>query len=488
MRGTIGIILLLLLIMSTAAVLLSPKVSKDGKIPLVWVSASVPDREEQVRVFNELHPEYRLSIDPGNTGITKIIVQCSANMGGDIIDFVSESNIQTFTEAGILMDLTPHADKMGFGLDTLADSVKPLVLAKELDENGNIVERQITYPLNVFHTYIIYNKNIFDQYGIPYPPEDLTWDEYIELAKKLTIMDEDSRVPRIFGAMGADYNTILWGMGGRVMNDDGTRCELDSDVAVKAMVFYHDLHFKNKVEPLPLVRSGITSAQGGNASDYNLLGNGQLAMAWGARWYLMMLRPYVRQQRELKERWMKENPGKKYTGPEPIRFGACMVPRFKGAPRFTRTGGRTAGINSKSQHRLEALEFLRYAAGKEYNMSMCEIADCKPPNKAYYKPELLYSKEFPEEKEVHDMCLKTIPYGRVTPRSPFVNNSVIDRIMNKTLQAVKIGENLTEEDIRVLCKSTADQINAEIKRNIERNPQLKKFYDKVVEQGGEPML
>ena len=473
--------------MSTAAILLIPPDDHDGKIPLVWVSTTFPEREEQVELFNHMYPEYKLSIDHGNRGVTKILVQCSANMGGDIIDFVTENNIQTYNDAGILMDMTEHAKKMGFGLDTLSESIKPLVIVKELDRNGNIIEKQVSYPLNVHHIFIIYNKDIFDQYAIPYPPVDLSWDEYISLSQKLTITNDSSRVPRIFGSMGADFKTILWQMGGCVMNNDGTRCELDSDNAIRAMIFYHDLHFKHNVEPLPLIKSGIVSSQGGNNSNFNLLGNGQLAMSWSSRWHLMMLRPFIRQQREIQSNWEASNPGKKYTGIKPIRIGACLVPRFKDGHRFTSAGGRTAGINIKSPNRFHALEFLRFAASEEYNMSICTIADCKPPNKTYYKPELFYHKEFPDEKEAHDMSILSIPYGKVTPRSPFANNAVVDRVLERVLQVVKVEENLTEDDIRTLCINAADQINTEIRRNIERNPQMKRFYDKIIEQGGTPI-
>ena len=124
-------------------------------------------------------------------------------MGGDIIDAICEDNLQTYHDAGILMDLTDVAKKMGFGPDTLTDSVRSLVMVKEMDKNGKLVDRQYTYPMNIFHLYIIYNKNIFDKYGVPYPPEDLTWEEYMKLAKKLTIYGDDSKVPEVFGGMGA---------------------------------------------------------------------------------------------------------------------------------------------------------------------------------------------------------------------------------------------------------------------------------------------
>ncbi len=488
MRSTITIIVLILVGMTVAAIYFAPNKTHDGKTPLTWLSASVPAREDQVKQFNKLNPDLKLSIDPANQGVTKVVVQCSAHMGGDIIDFICDDNIQTYHDAGILMDLTDKAKEMGFSPDTLPDSVKPLVMVKELNKNGKLVDRQYTYPLNIFHLYIIYNKNLFDKYGIPYPSEDLTWEEYIRLAKKLTICQEGEKVPEIFGGMGADFSVILWEMGGCIMNQDGTRCKMDSKAAIKAMIFYHDLYFKEGVEPPPAIKAGIVSSQGGNAASYNLLGNGKLAMAWGARWYLMMLRPYIEQQRELKEKWIKEHPGEKYTGPEPIRWGACHVPRFKGGKRYVTTGGRTAGINGQSKNRDKALRFLKYAAEKEYNLSMCDIADCKPPNKKYYSTKYFYHKDYPGEKEVHDMCMKAVPYGRVTPRSLFVNQAVVKRELKKALDKVQSDASLTDKQIAGLCRTVANRINTRIRTNIERSPQRQKLYKALLKQDGEPIV
>ena len=45
-------------------------------------------------------------------------------------------------------------------------------------------------PLREMPTQLLYNKGIFDKFGVPYPPHDKwTWDEMFELAKKLNRVD-----------------------------------------------------------------------------------------------------------------------------------------------------------------------------------------------------------------------------------------------------------------------------------------------------------
>ena len=74
-----------------------------------WVSDANPERYEQVDLFNSLNPDLHLTVDPGSWGVMKNVVQCSAGMGGDMIDAINESNIQTYQRAGILLDITEEA-------------------------------------------------------------------------------------------------------------------------------------------------------------------------------------------------------------------------------------------------------------------------------------------------------------------------------------------------------------------------------------------
>ena len=74
---------------------------------LVWTTDPNPARTEQVKQFNQLNPDCQLSIDPDSGDAMKIMVQCSANMGPDLIDHIYyDSNLHTYVEAGILLDLT----------------------------------------------------------------------------------------------------------------------------------------------------------------------------------------------------------------------------------------------------------------------------------------------------------------------------------------------------------------------------------------------
>ena len=484
----------ILALWTLVTVALIPGKEVGDKISLVWTTDPNPQREAQVDVFNKLYTDCLLRIDPDNSGVMKVVVQSSAGMGPDIIGHVSlRYSYQIYHEAGLLWDITKQAKNMGFGPETLPEPVRPLVMMRVMNENGEFEDCQYVYPCNVFTTYIIYNKNVFDKYNIPYPSEDLTWEEYINIAKKLTIYkNEGDKIPLIFGSagMGSYLKILIWEKGEDIFNKHGTKCLLDKKGAIEAMVFYHDILFKHNIEPTPTQRAGVTSQGGAFSGGYiNWLGQGRVAMLWGARWNLIQFRKIITAQRQAKEAWIKEHPdADKYEGPEVLRLGACLVPRFKDGRRYTELGARCVGINKKGKNREAALNFMQYLASEEYSRIINEGADSKPGNKKYISMDLFRHPDWPGEEEAHLMSIKSIPDGRIASRSMFISNATVNSIFNKTIQQLIADPDLEPDDIARIMQRASDKINLEISRAIERNPHLQKIYEKLLVQGAEPIV
>lgn len=489
MRTFLAGIFIMLLVLSVLAYSLLPREADDGRTPLVWTTDPNPQRQPQVEWFNKLYPDCKLRIDPDNTDSMKVIVQSCAGMGPDIVGRVYEGVIQSYHENGILMDLTDYADTMGFGLDTLPENIRPLVSLKVLMDDGTIQDRQFTYPCNVSHQFIMYNKNVFDDAGIPYPPQDLTWEQYLDIAAKLTVMEEGRDVPRVFGAAGAIIDTIIFAHGAEYLNTMGTRCTMDSPEFVNAMVFYHDLFYKSGAEPTPLQKAGVSS-QGGWAGGYNnWFGEGKIGMLWGERWKLISFRRFITEQRKARDKWLTDNPGADPAdAPKILRLGACQIPRFKDSERYTVVGARGAGINVAEPNREKALNFLQYLASEQYSRLINEGSDSKPPNRKYHSLELFVNPEWPGEEEVHAISLRAIQYGRARRRSMLVNTATINAEFWQIKSKIEASPDLTREMIAEELKRAAARLNLIIARNIKRNPKVRAMYDALLASGAEPIV
>ncbi|MFZ6030650.1 MAG: ABC transporter substrate-binding protein [Chloroflexota bacterium] len=148
-------------------------------------------------------------------------------------------------------------------------------------------------------TLLFYNKTLFDQAGIPYPPADpaqaWTWDQFLAAAQKLTMdangkhADQAGFDPAQIRTYGAAFDKIYEGWtfypfvfsnGGQVVNDDGSRLLLDSPEASQAIQNLADLMWVQHVAPTP--------QQDQNLPGYvAMLQTGNLAMHISGQWSLL---------------------------------------------------------------------------------------------------------------------------------------------------------------------------------------------------------
>ncbi|MDF2716019.1 MAG: family 1 extracellular solute-binding protein [Paenibacillus sp.] len=106
---------------------------------------------------------------------------------GQIPDIIWEgvTNMDQITSRDLPLDLTPLAKKYNFDMSKYDSKIFDTI--KSYSGKGEIYY----LPYNVLVFALHYNKDIFDKFGVPYPKDNMTWDDIIELNKKLTRMDGD---------------------------------------------------------------------------------------------------------------------------------------------------------------------------------------------------------------------------------------------------------------------------------------------------------
>ncbi|MDF2713649.1 MAG: family 1 extracellular solute-binding protein [Paenibacillus sp.] len=104
----------------------------------------------------------------------------------DIIDD-GITNMPTLLDMDVPTDLNEMVRKNNFNLGAITPQI--LGFFKQFGQNGELYSMPRTR--NVFATY--YNKGLFDKFGAAYPVDGMTWEQYIELAKKLTVIEKDVR-------------------------------------------------------------------------------------------------------------------------------------------------------------------------------------------------------------------------------------------------------------------------------------------------------
>lgn len=130
---------------------------------------------------------------------------------------------------------------------------------------------------------LFFNKDIFDKAGIKYPEKSLSWEEFRDVAGKLTVREAGKKQ---FGCLPPPIQVLVYQAGGKVFSEEGKKCLLDSPQAIEAFQFLLDLRLKDKVVP--------SQGEVQDTNQLQLFQTGRLAMFFSGRHYVPIVSNAVR--------------------------------------------------------------------------------------------------------------------------------------------------------------------------------------------------
>jgi multiple sugar transport system substrate-binding protein len=227
---------------------------------------SLLEKEEMAKTiaaFEELHPD--ITIDqqhvPGDYN-TKLNVLIAANDVPDVF-YVGSGLAYEWASEGRLLDFTPYVEQYPQVQDRLPETFV-------CHEPGRTAGNWIA----VVMVTLFYNKELFDEADVPYPPAEAeqayTWDEFVETAKLLTL-DNDGRNAtqpdfdpdniRQYGvAIPRSWNRwypLVRSNGGDLTDESGTQFTLDSPEGIDVLQKLQDLIHVHHVSPTPTQEENI---------------------------------------------------------------------------------------------------------------------------------------------------------------------------------------------------------------------------------------
>ncbi|WP_312169608.1 sugar ABC transporter substrate-binding protein [Microbacterium sp.] len=170
--------------------------------------------------------------------------------------YVDPGSVQAYVKSGIIKDITKDVEA-SVDLDNVwqygVDSYR---------FDGALMGQGAIYamPKDVGPFSFGYNKTMFEAAGIPLPSVDepYTWDEFIDVAKKLTLdTDGDGVLDQWGTGLNVQWNlqSFVWSNGGDWLNDDRTEVTVDSPEFAEALQFFADMQNVAQVTP------SVTDAQ-----------------------------------------------------------------------------------------------------------------------------------------------------------------------------------------------------------------------------------
>lgn len=299
---------------------------------LRWDNARLKNVAEPIKAeYEKLHPEVEIvieNISNSNEYFLKLQTMLAANSAPDVIypathqGYVLAANKQ-------IIDLMPLAKKDKLDLKAYIPEVLELYKYNKKMLFG--------LPIDTAAIVIFYNKDMFDAAKVPYPTDDMTWEQFIEMGKKLVKdTDGDGKIDQF--AFHFDTNTvwqvILYQKTGKLLFDDlynPTKFLLTDKKQIEALQFCADMITKHKLT--------LTPAQRGTIGDMFM--SGQAAMNIIGHWRVPTYNASVK-----------------------FNWDVAALPQG-GKIKANRGDGSCFAITKNSKHPQAAWEFVKYLAGPD---------------------------------------------------------------------------------------------------------------------------
>ena len=234
---------------------------------LCWMSEQQEGIDAMVDAFNASQKDIEVTVSymSKSAYFEKLNIGLPAGSAPDIIALNVPSDID-YSKRGFLLDIS---DLFESGAIDLSRYPEHTIAAHTIDGVLHGVPRDYD-SLAVY-----YNKAIFDAAGEPYPTGDWTWDEFVEVAKRITRADEG-----IYGTCIASYpNSVVYDMvysnGGMAFDENG-QCVLNSDEAKDALKKLSDVILVEHASP--------TIEEQAEMSSGNRFLNGMAGMLFNGSW------------------------------------------------------------------------------------------------------------------------------------------------------------------------------------------------------------
>ena len=329
--------------------------------------------------FEQAHPgiKVRLMNVPGSKeAMQKLQTMMAGDTPPDVMS-IHGAYYYSFAAKGTLADLGPFIAKdPAFDLD---DFYPGLVQVSRWQGKLYSLPRYTSvYTL-------IYNKSLFDAAGVAYPDpkQAWTWDQYLAAAQKLT--KNPGTATGTWGVYidfwGSRLYPWLWQNNADLMNEDRSKCVIDSPAASAALGFVRDLRWKQKVAPPS------------NAADRNEGLNefmqGKIGMYMTGPWDVQTL--------------LKKPDLRWDTAPLPVKARAATL-----------LGTENYALSAKSAHPQEAWELYKFLLAAPSQQFMAEQLEKMPSRKSVAEGPYLAAKS----KYNRRVFVDALGYAQQAPNLP----------------------------------------------------------------------
>lgn len=295
----------------------------------MWDLTADPVFASTIDAFKAANPGVTIDyIDiPSADYSTKLSVMLNGGSEVDVFWVKDADTMCPIAERGQMLDLSDYISRDGIDLSVYNGQA----------EDFNINGKQLGMPFRTDYYVLFYNKDIFDAASVDYPSNDMTWTQFEELAKKVTIGEG---VDKKYGVYFHTWQACIenWAV------QDGKHTMMDTDLSFFKP--YYEMALRMQNDDKTCMDYG--TAKTANLHYSGVFADGSVAMMPMGTWFAATMI------------------GKVNAGESSVNWGIATLPHPDNVPAGYTVGAATPiAINSASKNQDLAWEFVKYVCGSE---------------------------------------------------------------------------------------------------------------------------
>ncbi|OTP26815.1 ABC transporter substrate-binding protein [Enterococcus mundtii] len=376
----------------------------DGMVLTVstWNYDTTPEFDKLFRAFEKENPGVTvkpvdIASDDYDTKLTTMLAS------GDSTDVLTMKNLLSYSNYALrdqLVDLSSHIND----LDTAP--------AVETYEMYDIDGKTYAQPYRTDFWVLYYNKKLFDEAGLPYP-DNLTWEEYEDLAKKLSKPEE-----QVYGAYQHTWRSTVQAIAAAQNNKN----LVEPDYGFLGA--YYDRVLRMQEDQAQM---DFGTAKSTNVTYQSQFENSKAAMMYMGSWYMGALLTNID------------------AGTTDVEWGISQMPQNEKGKEIQTFGSPTAfAINKNSKQQELAQKFLDFCSGEAGAKVLAEVG-VVPSYRTDAINELYFSRKGMPNDEVSQTAFTPEKIAIEFPVDE--NGPAIDKILQEEHELILVGDETPKEAI-----------------------------------------
>lgn len=377
-----------------------------------WDYSSNPSTSNAVALFEKEHPDIKVEVIdiPSADYQTKLSVMLN---GGELdAYFIKEaSSTLEYYDRGQLLDLSGYIAADGVDMSEYSGTDTPF----------NIDGKQLGMPVRTDYYVLFYNKDIFDDAGVAYPSNDMTWKEFEDLAMQLSGN----------GVYGAHFHTWQacvenWAV------QDGEHTIMDYETGYDFFKPYYEM-------VLRLQEAGACQSfgdlQSGSIHYSGAFAAGNVAMLPMGTWYIATIAEAMKKGEANMEAW-----------------GVATLPHPDGVPAGYSVGATTPiAITPSSKNQDAAWEFVKFISSETGALEYAKVGAVPGRLSDEILGQIASLDGMPEG------LVEALQVKNIAPDRPIVPNvTEINTMLGQEHSLIMLGELSVDEGLAEMAERAAE--------------------------------